>query len=880
MNTAILYSKHEDLTDKSFLTKTRTITQLLSTGGSISFICCDGNENIKKTLNSVAKNNDIIFATEPTVINNSELFSKILFDDNFGIYKKSVVAVLEKDDKKFFDCVAHILCTTFGKNENYAFDYLDICEKSYEEILQILSEECLFSNPRLYAINNDNSVRVLVVAESTSITDAENLCNETLMNLKMLFGDNAISNPFDDITWTVVELLNKHNLKVATAESCTAGMLSSAITSVPGASAVFEIGISSYADRIKKAALGVSATTLKKYGAVSMQTAVEMARGIKLLSDADIGVSATGVAGPASSEYKPVGTVYIALTNGKKNWVIDLNLDSKLSRDEIRRKTTYACLDLLRRYLVCLPNELPDGTNIDAPLFLLYEQPHFDLPVTAVDSNIENTGFDTISEDAAEITSTKFDVFEENIESVDDKLPENEIGFTVNEDYFDTPEVYTPNFDINPYIEKFKNGVTYTLQKIRQIFANVEKIKKVAVNSIFALIIASILLASISVYGYFNASNKNNALLESLREDWSYTGTVDSNGQLSDITKFSSINADIAAWLNVGNDTVNLPVCSNKNGSFYKNHNYKKQSSKYGALYFASDITPTSDAYAINTVIYGNSPTDGSMFASLKKYKSINYLREHTKIELTTKYSQRIYQIFAVMIIDSGDADGFDHTLSEFSSKDTFNEWLDDIKVRSLYKLSEYPTDVDTITLITDADDFENAKLVVMGFSVDSFKDDYPASLTVNPNPYYPKAWYDAHNTDYPFTTKPLPDSPIEDTNDPPLIIVPGDSSNTSSVTDTPSTPNNPSNPTTSSTPTESSTPATSSTPTTSSSTSTSSESTSSSTSSTPSDTTSSSTDSSSTNSDESSSNGTTNSDTTSGTDSTTSDDTTNGSEN
>ena len=877
MNTAILYSKHEDITEKSFLTKTRTISQLLANGGSISFVCCDDNNDIKKILKTVAKNNDIIFATESTVINNSDLFSKILFEDNFGKYKKSVVSVLENEEKKFFDCVAHILCTILGNSENYAFDYIDICEKSYEETLKILSEECLFSNPRLYAINSETSVRVLILAESSLLSDAENLCNETLINLKMLFGDNAISNPFDDIAWTVVELLNKHNLKVATAESCTAGMLSSAITSVPGSSAVFEIGISSYADRIKKAALGVSSTTLKKYGAVSMQTAVEMARGIKLLSDADIGISATGVAGPASSEYKPVGTVYIALTDSKRNWVIDLNLDSKLSRDEIRRKTTYACLDLLRRYLECLPNELPDGTEIGAPLFLLYGQPHFDAPVAVVESKVENTALDIVNEILEEITTNSLDVFEEKIEPFEDKLSADEIGFTVNESLFDdveTTETYTPNFDIKPYIEKIKNSFLCALQKTKQILANIGKLKRFAVNTIFGLIIASILLTSISIYAYFDASNKNSKLIESLRESWSYTGAVDENGYLADITKFSSVNTDISAWLNVGVNNVNLPVCSNTSGGFYRNHNYKKDSSKYGALYFGSNIAPNGESYARNTVIYGNSPSDNSMFSSLKKYKSVNYLRQNTQIVLTTKYSQRIYQIFAVMIIDSGAADGFDHTLSEFLNKDTFNEWLDEIKIRNLYKLSEYPTDFDTITLITDANDFENAKLVVVGFSVDSFKDDYSNSISVNPNPYYPNAWYEAHNTDSPFNTKPHPDTPIENPDEPPLIIVPGDSSDTSSTTSDTTTSTTTSSSTTSSNTTTSSTPTTSTTP------SNPDDTTTSSTTSTPSDTTSSSTSSDNSSSEENSSSSDTNSDTTSDSNNTGSDNTTTGDEN
>lgn len=766
MNTAILYSKHEDITEKAFIIKIRTVSQLLSPGGSLSLICFDGEENIQRILKKAAQKNDVVFFTEQIVSDNSLFFAKILKGSSFGYYKKSITAVLPTADNKFFDTVAHILCCCSGDGNSYAFDYVDISEKSLEDTVAIISAECLFSNPKLYAIEFENLVRILIVAESDTQSSADILCGETVQNLKMLFGDNAFSNHFEDITATVVELLNRHNLKVATAESCTAGMLSSAITSVPGASAVFEIGISSYADRIKKAALGVSAATLKKYGAVSMQTAVEMARGIKLLSDADIGVSATGVAGPGCSEYKPVGTVYIALTDGKRNWVIDLNLDSSLSRDEIRSKTTFACLDLLRRYLQCLPSVLPDGTEIDAPLFLLYEQPHFEPQLAAMS--------DAVSESAEE----------------DDILSIDQIGFTVNQNIFDNEDITEEkstvnlNFDIKTIVEKVKSFVTYAYLKCKEILSDTQRIKKIVANSVFAVIITSMLLGSLSVYAYFNASNKNQELTQDLRANWNYTGAIDANGNFADFNKLSSINNDISGWLTIGDGTVDLPVCQTDNEDYYKNHNYKKQSSRYGALYFGGNVKP-----ADNTVIYGNSPADSSMFAPLKNYRSVEFLRENTNIELITKYSRRLYQVFAVMIIDSENTDGFDCTVTDFTDSAAFNEWIGEVSIRSLYKSdASLPESYDTITLITDTDEFDGAKLVVVGYSVNRFDESYPISLKVNSAPYYPNAWYDTHKEVNPYSdSKPTPDWPTETPEEPPLVIVPGITDDTPS--DTPSEP-------------------------------------------------------------------------------------------
>ena len=96
----------------------------------------------------------------------------------------------------------------------------------------------------------------------------------------------------------LVNALTKAKKRVATAESCTGGMISAAITSVSGASGVFDCGVCSYANFIKHKVVGVREETLNTYGAVSDKTAAEMARGVRLLSGADIGVSTTGIAGP------------------------------------------------------------------------------------------------------------------------------------------------------------------------------------------------------------------------------------------------------------------------------------------------------------------------------------------------------------------------------------------------------------------------------------------------------------------------------------------------------------------------------------------------------------------------------------------------------
>jgi len=135
-----------------------------------------------------------------------------------------------------------------------------------------------------------------------------------------------------------VEKLIEKKITVATAESCTGGMIASAITDVPGASAVFGYGMDTYSNEAKTSILGVREETLSRFGAVSKETAGEMAAGLKRVSHADVAVSVTGIAGPGGgSLQKPVGLVYMGLAV-KDQVFIKKNLFSG-NRDEIRQQT-------------------------------------------------------------------------------------------------------------------------------------------------------------------------------------------------------------------------------------------------------------------------------------------------------------------------------------------------------------------------------------------------------------------------------------------------------------------------------------------------------------------------------------------------------------
>lgn len=118
----------------------------------------------------------------------------------------------------------------------------------------------------------------------------------------------------DRLARETVEKCAENKLKISAAESCTGGMISSAVTSVPGSSAVIELGICSYSNRIKAEVLGVSKETLDTFSEYSIPCAEEMAEGALRISGADFAVSTSGVAGPSGgTQHDPVGTVYICV---------------------------------------------------------------------------------------------------------------------------------------------------------------------------------------------------------------------------------------------------------------------------------------------------------------------------------------------------------------------------------------------------------------------------------------------------------------------------------------------------------------------------------------------------------------------------------------
>ena len=146
----------------------------------------------------------------------------------------------------------------------------------------------------------------------------------------------------------VIEKLRERGLLLATAESCTGGLCAKRLTDVAGASQVFCGGVVSYTNDVKMRLLGVKEETLSKFGAVSGETAREMAEGVRQATGADVAVSVTGVAGPSSDEMgNVVGTVFIAFSSEQETVSEKLQLSG--DREKIREQSVNAMLWLAMR---------------------------------------------------------------------------------------------------------------------------------------------------------------------------------------------------------------------------------------------------------------------------------------------------------------------------------------------------------------------------------------------------------------------------------------------------------------------------------------------------------------------------------------------------
>jgi len=257
-----------------------------------------------------------------------------------AMFKNEVIPILtQKSDIRFYSKTLRIC----GVGESAVEDMLN----------DIIASQ---TNPTIAPYAKTYEVHLRVTASAASEKTARALAAPVVDKIYAILGDNIYGEDDTTIEDAAITLLRETGYTIATAESCTGGLLAARLVNVPGASGVFMEGVVTYSNEAKIKRLGVSPATLEQYGAVSEQTAKEMAVGIAKGSDTNIGVAITGIAGPGGeTNGKNVGLVYIAIFLNGQVTVNEYHFTG--DRTKIRDGSAQTALDMLRRVLWRLKRE-------------------------------------------------------------------------------------------------------------------------------------------------------------------------------------------------------------------------------------------------------------------------------------------------------------------------------------------------------------------------------------------------------------------------------------------------------------------------------------------------------------------------------------------
>lgn len=517
----------------------------------------------------------------------------------------------------------------------------------------------------------------------------------------------------DRLVTDVVKLLLSKGVTIATAESCTGGLLSELITSVPGASKIFEIGVCTYSNKIKHEYLGVPKSMFSRYGAVSRQVALAMVSGLQRQSGADICISVTGTAGPGGGTLeKPVGTVYVGISCGNKQ-IVKLLKFWKLkdkSRDNIRMNTAFCIFSFLRQMLEIMPDNLPQKTG---------------------SLNRKRTYKDVLKG----IVPWKGDSIGEII---------RKMIFIIAVIVFSVCLFFIADY----YLENYKNS---------QLSSEIEDIYDAA-NQSAGLIDDSSSQSSQDVTPYKRWELKEGAklLLERNKDVVGYIKIPDTDISYPILQRRKEDGNDYYLTRNIDKEDARA-------GSIFLDwRNYFD--------YVVDGEKQLENSQ--NLIVYGHDMKDGSMFGGLQSYRDVDgFYSDHPIIELSSNYETYKYKIFAYFIIDSEDESDtkFDcWNYLNFAGEEDFYEFVNNAKKRAItFNGVDVRYGDQLLTLSTCDSIFDTGRLIVMGRLLRDGEDLYEGTgtddVTDNPNILWPSIYYkwnentydpEAEFEGYPLTTE------------------------------------------------------------------------------------------------------------------------------
>lgn len=235
--------------------------------------------------------------------------------------------------------------------------YVKVFGMGESEMASRLSRQMdTWENPTAAPYAKEGECLVRITAMGKDKEEAFAMTEPAVREVRQVLGDVVYGVDVDSLEQVVVQEMTARGLTLATAESCTGGLMGKRITDVPGASACYLGGVVSYQNEVKENLLGVRHETLMTKGAVSEDTACQMAEGVRKALGADIGISTTGVAGPGGgTPEKPVGLIYVGISTKGKTWAVRI-LRPRQSRENLRRLASSTAFDLVLRHLEGLDN--------------------------------------------------------------------------------------------------------------------------------------------------------------------------------------------------------------------------------------------------------------------------------------------------------------------------------------------------------------------------------------------------------------------------------------------------------------------------------------------------------------------------------------------
>ena len=621
-------------------------------------------------------------------------------------------------------------------------------------------------NPIIATYIHAGEVELKITAKAGTDKQAKETVRIFANRLKEYFGKHVYGENYGLVEERVVEQLKQKGYTISTAESCTAGLVSNRITAVSGASSVFEMGVVAYSDEIKINALGIDPEIIKTYGAISKQTAALMAQNVVKLTKSNLGVSVTGNAGPTASENKPVGLVYIGISDGKKTAVRKLELLG--NRERIRMFCAAYALDMARRYLDGDQNLLSRMTPVGEEVvpFSSYDLPDLceflDLmPFCTQKSEGKKVAAkpnreETKQPDGENIFTAGKMRFETIISKMREfaEAPAEDTAFEPTQflseqefaDAFGDGE-HKP-FDIKEFWQNLKKATARRKVLLQQKKAerkrqkeqrkNAPKQKKGFIKTVFwckgdtvaAIIIKTVcwlLVAAVLCLGgfvgkycYDNAQNEK--FIQSCAENFKNPQYLKHgpSGVLKGFETLLEQNNQCCGWLTVGGADISLPIYKAGDNLFYQSHGTDQRYLAGGTPFADCACTLSKTERSQNITVYGGGKNG---LQNLNSYRDLDFYKQNAIFSFADLYAVRQYKVFAVALVNTKPANDndtvFNYRYSTFEGNNAVIEYANTLKSRSIIDTDvEINYDDNLITLSTVTDDFDGARLLVVAREV------------------------------------------------------------------------------------------------------------------------------------------------------------------